>query len=77
MAAAAYNAGPHRVTRWRPEHGCKPGEEWVETIPFNETRRYVRRALFYSVLYQWRMNDKIDSIQSQLKAVPATDVSCN
>ena len=77
MAAAAYNAGPHRVTRWRPERGCKPGEEWVETIPFNETRRYVRRALFYSVLYQWRMNEKINSIQSQLKAVPAVDVSCN
>ncbi len=78
MAAAAYNAGPHRVKRWRPEQGCMPGEFWVETIPFTETRRYVRRALFYSVLYQWRMGEKIDSIHSQLRPVPALNVSrCN
>ena len=77
MAAAAYNAGPHRVKRWRPKQGCMPGEFWVETIPFNETRRYVRRALFYSVLYQWRMKEKINSVHSQLKPVPALEVTCH
>ncbi len=76
MAAAAYNAGPHRVKRWRPESGCKNGEEWVEMIPFNETRRYVRRALFYSVLYQWRMGEKIDPIESRLTPVPAEEMYC-
>lgn len=76
MAAAAYNAGPHRVKRWRPETGCKNGEEWVEMIPFNETRRYVRRALFYSVLYQWRMGESIDPIRSRLTPVPAEETSC-
>ncbi len=76
MAASAYNAGPHRVKRWRPEEGCMPGEFWAETIPFTETRRYVRRALFYSVIYQWRMGEKIDSVHSQLKLVPALKTSC-
>jgi len=76
MAASAYNAGPHRVKRWRPKTGCMPGEFWAETIPFTETRRYVRRALFYSVLYQWRMGEKIDSVHSQLKPVPALETSC-
>ena len=76
MAAAAYNAGPHRVTRWRPKTGCMPGEFWAETIPFTETRRYVRRALFYSVLYQWRMGEAIDSVHSQLKPVPALKATC-
>ena len=77
MAASAYNAGPHRVKRWRPETGCMPGEFWAETIPFTETRRYVRRALFYSVLYQWRMKEKIDSVHSQLKPVPALKTTCS
>ncbi len=77
MAAAAYNAGPHRVKRWRPDQGCMPGEFWAETIPFTETRRYVRRALFYSVLYQWRLKEKIKSVQSQLKSVPALKTSCS
>ncbi len=77
MAAAAYNAGPHRVKRWRPKQGCMPGEFWTETIPFTETRRYVRRALFYSVLYQWRMNEEIDSVHSQLKPVPALETTCS
>ncbi|MFK8068358.1 MAG: transglycosylase SLT domain-containing protein [Gammaproteobacteria bacterium] len=77
MAAAAYNAGPHRVKRWRPDEGCMPGELWAETIPFTETRRYVRRALFYSVLYQWRLKEKIKSVQSQLKLVPALEASCS
>ena len=77
MAASAYNAGPHRVKRWRPKTGCMPGEFWAETIPFTETRRYVRRALFYSVLYQWRMEEKIDSVHSQLKPVPALETTCS
>jgi len=77
MAAAAYNAGPRRVERWRPETGCMPGEFWVEKIPFRETRRYVRRALFYSVLYQWRMKEKIDSVHSQLKPVPTSGAKCS
>jgi soluble lytic murein transglycosylase len=54
-AIAAYNAGPHRVERWRefPEH--RDPELFAERIPFEETRDYVRivrqNARIYRELY--------------------------
>lgn len=55
LATAAYNAGPHRVRKWLPESGKPmPADLWVELIPFNETREYLRRVLAYSVIYDMR-----------------------
>ena len=71
MAAAAYNAGPHRVRSWLPASGCVPADIWVDTIPFTETRRYVRRASFYATVYQWRLDEPIARISSRLTAVDA------
>jgi soluble lytic murein transglycosylase len=50
LAAAAYNAGAHAVDRWLVDYGDprKPGvdvTDWVETIPYLETRNYVQRVL--------------------------------
>ncbi len=44
LAAAAYNAGPSRARRWR-EGPIMDAAAWVETIPFNETRDYVKKVL--------------------------------
>lgn len=55
LATAAYNAGPHRVDRWTNGHltGDKVTmDSWVETIPYKETRRYVKNVLAYNVIYQ-------------------------
>ncbi len=38
---AAYNAGPHRVDAWTAQRGETSAEEFIETIPFTETRQYV------------------------------------
>ncbi len=51
LAAAAYNAGPSRAQAWRPTTGSLEGAIWVETIPFNETRDYVKRVLANTMLY--------------------------
>ena len=51
LAAAAYNAGPSRAQAWRPASGSLEGAIWVETIPFNETRDYVKRVLANTMLY--------------------------
>jgi soluble lytic murein transglycosylase len=42
---AAYNAGPHRVDAWTLARGEQPAEDFIETIPFNETRNYVMIVL--------------------------------
>lgn len=50
MAIAGYNAGPARPLKWSREFG-RPGENledtinWIETIPFAETRNYVQRVM--------------------------------
>jgi soluble lytic murein transglycosylase len=44
-ALAAYNAGEHRVVRWRAERPGLPEDEWVDDIPFPETQNYVKRIL--------------------------------
>lgn len=51
-ATAAYNAGPHRVNRWLKERGKLPIDIWIETIPFNETRKYVMNVMAYHAVYR-------------------------
>lgn len=59
FAAAAYNAGPYRVSRWlKKSPKSLPIDSWIETIPFKETRGYVQNVLSYSVIYAYRMGDK-------------------
>ncbi len=56
LAAAAYNAGPHRVNRWLSAEGKeRPYDVWIETIPFSETRHYVQNVLCFSVIYGYRL----------------------
>lgn len=50
LAAAAYNAGPARAQQWRPPTPVE-GAIWVETIPFNETRDYVKKVLANTMFY--------------------------
>jgi soluble lytic murein transglycosylase len=52
LAAAAYNAGPHRVNRWLPKTEAVAADIWIETIPFKETRAYVSAVLTYALIYQ-------------------------
>jgi soluble lytic murein transglycosylase len=52
LALAAYNAGPGNAKRWLTTQP-KPSDVWIENIPFNETRTYVQRIHWYSVVYGW------------------------
>ena len=58
FALTAYNAGPHRVDRWRDKTGRGvPVEVWIETIPYQETRNYVQAVLAYNVVFQYLLGD--------------------
>lgn len=65
VAAAAYNAGPHRVKHWVKQTLAQ--DQWVETIPYRETRAYVKNVLAYSVIYQHHL--------SQTKKMPSAVVN--
>lgn len=61
MVLAGYNAGPHRVDQWIDTYGDPRSPEvdpidWVELIPFSETRNYVMRVLENTQAYRARLN---------------------
>lgn len=60
LAAAGYNAGPRRVVEWLGMNGDPrvPGTDildWIELIPFSETRNYVQRVVENTVIYRARI----------------------
>lgn len=70
MAAAAYNAGGHRVRQWNktygdPRLGQISAVDWIESIPFSETRNYVQRVMENQQVYRARLNNN----QAELKLV--------
>ncbi len=71
LATAAYNAGPHRVDRWRPERGTIDARIWIENIPFNETRSYVRRVMAAETIFHWRMNGSTRRLTELLADIAA------
>lgn len=52
VALAGYNAGPNAARRWLPAKAID-SDIWVENIPYNETRGYVQRVLWHSVVFAW------------------------
>lgn len=68
LVIAAYNAGKRAVNRWMPKSKKMPADIWVETIPFYETRKYVRHVIAYYVVYQKRLG-KEPNIDHIMRAI--------
>jgi hypothetical protein len=65
LMVAAYNAGAGRVDRWLALHGDpRKGKadwaDWIELIPFEETRLYTKLVLENHAVYRLRLGDKVD-----------------
>jgi soluble lytic murein transglycosylase len=78
LAFAAYNAGGKRVKEWIDAYGDprKPGVDaidWVERIPFTETRNYVQRVMENLVVYRYKFGDgdAAGPVKTQLSAAAA------
>jgi soluble lytic murein transglycosylase len=65
LAAAAYNAGPGRPRRWRDGGVFEPAA-WAESIPFNETRDYVKKVLSNTVYYGALLTGQVTSLKARL-----------
>ncbi|HEX3770639.1 MAG TPA: transglycosylase SLT domain-containing protein [Polyangiaceae bacterium] len=74
FAIAAYNAGSNAVRRWLVQHGSDDFDVFVERIPFEETRNYVKRVLAseatYAFLYAPAALDEILAFPARLTAPP-------
>ena len=71
LATAAYNAGPYRVKSWLKGSKSLPADVWIETIPFKETREYVKSVLAYQQIYQ----QKVGSKESLFDKIITMDIS--
>ncbi len=69
LATAAYNAGPHRVKSWIPDEYPLDADIWVETIPYNETRDYVKNVMAYTVVYDYRLGIQPTRLRTRMPAV--------
>lgn len=74
LASAAYNAGPGRAQRWR---GTQPleGAIYAETIPFSETRDYVKKVMSNTMYYHLLFNHTPQSLKARLGIVLPQDGS--
>jgi soluble lytic murein transglycosylase len=72
LATAAYNAGPTRARRWRDDKPLE-GAIYTETIPFNETREYVKQVFTNAYFYRHRLTGKAVSLHELLGTVPGRE----
>jgi soluble lytic murein transglycosylase len=68
LASAAYNAGPGRAKRWRADRPLE-GAIYAETIPFSETRDYVKKVMSNAVYYAALFEERPQSLKSRLGVV--------
>jgi soluble lytic murein transglycosylase len=67
-ALGAYNAGDGAAARWLPEEPID-GDVWIENIPYDETRAYIRRVLWHSLVFEWLETGRAQHPRSWLEKV--------
>ncbi len=68
MATAAYNAGPGRPKRWAAEQDLE-GAIYAESIPFSETRDYVKKVMANAYFYAQRLGTKVQTLKQRMGVV--------
>lgn len=74
LATASYNAGGFRVRQWLKQQPSLPTDQWIELIPFKETRDYVKAVLEYMLVFErkglttqhTRLADYLQPLNAQL-----------
>jgi soluble lytic murein transglycosylase len=66
LVPSAYNAGPGATDRWLRERPNQALDEWIESIPYTETRRYTRRVLQSYGVYAWLDEGRMPTLTQRL-----------
>ncbi len=70
LATAAYNAGPNRVLKWLPDEGSSVAADvWVDTLPYKETREYVRAVMAYATIFDWKLKEQITPLKERMHLI--------
>lgn len=69
LATAAYNAGPDRVDSWIPKDMQISADQWIDTIPFSETRDYVKAVMEYTTIFKSVLSKHYDRLQNFMKPI--------
>ena len=69
LATAAYNAGPNRVREWLPEAAPLDADVWVDTVPYNETRNYVKNVFAFTEVYAYRLETAVRRLRERMTPV--------
>lgn len=68
LASAAYNAGPGRARAWRGDQSMEAAI-YAESIPFNETRDYVKKVMANSSYYAHNFSQQMQSLKARIGVI--------
>jgi len=70
LVAAAYNAGEHRVDRWIKKESGQWMDVWIESIPYSETRNYVKNVMAFAQVYGHRRGSPRPMLEAHETHIP-------
>ena len=73
LATASYNAGPWRVESWLPQEEAQSADLWIENVPFTETRKYLKRVLTYTIIYEQRLGLETKPLLERMMPISTAD----
>ena len=71
LATAGYNAGPGKAKTWQPENGSLAADQYVETIPYAETRNYVKAVMENTTNYDVLLGGSNQPITQRMGIIAA------
>ncbi|WP_223668979.1 transglycosylase SLT domain-containing protein [Kangiella shandongensis] len=75
-ASAAYNAGKHRIDLWK-EFGRHSTDIWIESIPYTETRDYIKKVMTYRAIYALKLGIDDNIFNYILASETGGDETCS
>ncbi len=70
VATAAYNAGPTAAISWLPIKRPLSADIWIDTIPFRQTRGYVKNVLAFTAIYDYLLKGRQDALNERMAPIP-------